>query len=331
MKLWKTFRNSSSFGKVVLVCSSLFAFCCLCSVPVLLASPATSNTSPTEVVSSLIEAQEEGPTQTVEPTNTTVPTSTRQPTHTNTSEPTNTPRSTNTARPLATRTTAPSPIATTLALTARGASCIPNSPHQTGKVVDVVDGDTIKVLMDHDGQTYTVRYIGMDTPESTTQMEFFGPEAASRNVQLVFGKNAILIKDVSETDRYGRLLRYMIVDGLFINYELVAQGFANTASFPPDIACIPTFQDAERQARTSALGFWNVPPTSAPAPTLAPIVPSGGGGNAACSCGGPDLDCKDFSSNNAAQACYNYCQAQGAGDPHGLDGNNDGQACESLP
>jgi micrococcal nuclease len=127
---------------------------------------------------------------------------------------------------------------------------------------------------------------------------------------------------------YGRLLRYVIVDGLFINYELVAQGYANTASYPPDIACIPTFQAAEQEARTLSLGLWNTPPTLAVLPTLAPP----GDSNSVCNCGGPDLDCKDFSSHASAQACYDYCSAQGYGDPHGLDGNdNDGLACESLP
>ncbi|HSJ86551.1 MAG TPA: thermonuclease family protein, partial [Anaerolineales bacterium] len=117
-----------------------------------------------------------------------------------------------------------------------GGSCIPNNTAQTGKVVDVVDGDTIKVLLDEDGKTYSVRYIGMDTPEYTTKIEYYGSEAAVKNVELVMGKTVTLIKDVSETDRYGRLLRYVIADNMFVNYELVAQGFANTASFPPDIS-----------------------------------------------------------------------------------------------
>jgi endonuclease YncB( thermonuclease family) len=128
---------------------------------------------------------------------------------------TGTPSPTNSLPPPATETTAPLPSPTILPV-ALGASCIPNNPPQTWKVVDVVDGDTIKVLMDQDGQTYTIRYIGMDTPESTSQIEYFGPEAASKNVQLVFGKNVILIKDVSDTDRYGRLLRYVLADNLFI-------------------------------------------------------------------------------------------------------------------
>ncbi|HKI54478.1 MAG TPA: thermonuclease family protein [Anaerolineales bacterium] len=214
-----------------------------------------------------------------------------------------------------------------------GGSCIPNNPPQTGRVVDVVDGDTIKVLLDSDGLTYSVRYIGMDTPEDTSQVEYFGPEATARNTELVAGKAVTLIKDVSETDQYGRLLRYVIVDGLFVNYELVSQGYANTASYPPDTACIPTFQTAEQEASASRLGLWLAPPTLVP--TLAVIVPTeapAGGGDSVCDCSGPDLDCGDFSTHAAAQACYDYCVSQGYGDIFRLDGNdNDGLACESLP
>ncbi len=241
--------------------------------------------------------------------------------------PTSPPLPTNTLS--ATETAAPSPTATS-AYAALGASCIPDNPPQTGKVVEVVDGDTIRVMLDENGLVYSVRYIGMDTPENTNQVEYFGTEAEAKNLELVYGKKATLIKDVSETDQYGRLLRYVIVDNLFINYELVAQGYANTASYPPDITCIPTFQEAEQKASASMLGLWNAPPTLAPLPTQAPS--GGGGGNAVCNCGGPDLDCKDFSSHASAQACYEYCVSQGYGNIFRLDGNdNDGLACESLP
>lgn len=234
---------------------------------------------------------------------------------------------TNTAPPMNTPETTTTLFYTpTSNQTALGASCIPNNTLQTGKVVDVVDGDTIKVLLDQDGQTYTVRYIGIDTPESTTQIEYFGAEASAKNAELVYGKIVTLIKDVSETDIYGRLLRYVLVDNIFVNYELVAQGYANTASFPPDITCIPTFQEAEQKASASKLGLWNAPPTLAPLPTLAPS-----GGNAVCNCGGSDLDCSDFSSHASAQACFNYCVSLNYGDTFGLDRDGNGLACESLP
>lgn len=229
----------------------------------------------------------------------------------------------------------PPSAATEVLIPVTGADCIPDNPPQTGKVVDVVDGDTIKVLLDEDGMTYSVRYIGMDTPEDTSQIEYFRPEATAKNSELVYGKNVTMIKDVSETDRYGRLLRYVIADNLFVNYELVAQGYAKAASYPPDVACIPTFQAAEGKASVFKLGLWGTPPTQAVILPL-PTVPSSGsssgsGGNAPCNCNGPDLDCGDFSSHASAQACFNYCRSAGFGDVFRLDGDHDGSACESLP
>lgn len=176
--------------------------------------------------------------------------------------------------PTATDTQPPPPTATDAIIPVTGGDCIPGNPPQTGRVVDVVDGDTIKVLLDEDGKTYSVRYIGMDTPENTSQVEYFGPEATAKNSELVYGKTVTLIKDVSETDRYGRLLRYVIADDVFVNYELVAQGYANTASYPPDIACIPTFQAVERQSSSANLGLWGAPPTQAPLPTAVSLPPS---------------------------------------------------------
>jgi len=234
-----------------------------------------------------------------------------------------------------TNTQSPLPTVTVAIIPVTGGVCIPNNPPQTGIVVDVVDGDTIKVLLDVDGQTYSVRYIGMDTPENTGLVEYFGPEATAKNSELVYGKTITLIKDVSETDQFGRLLRYVITDGVFVNYELVAQGYANTASYPPDIACIPTFQAVEQQASKSKLGLWAVPPTQAillPLPTAVSAGSGSSGGNAPCNCSGPDLDCKDFKTHAAAQACYDHCVALGFGNIFRLDGNdNDGLACESLP
>jgi len=63
--------------------------------------------------------------------------------------------------------------------------------------------------------------------------------------------------------------------------------------------------------------------------TLFTMVPTGAAG-AVCSCAGDSLNCNDFSSHAAAQACFDYCVSQGAGDIHKLDQNNDGNACESL-
>ena len=79
-------------------------------------------------------------------------------------------------------------------------ACIPvKNPIETGLVTEVVDGDTIKAVVN--GQTVTIRYIGIDTPEIVHPgmgVQYFGPEAAEKNRQLVEGKNVTLVRDVSE-------------------------------------------------------------------------------------------------------------------------------------
>jgi endonuclease YncB( thermonuclease family) len=123
------------------------------------------------------------------------------------------------------------------------------------KVIKVVDGDTIRL---DNGQT--VRYIGIDTPETvhpTKGVECFGQEAKVRNIELVLNKTVRLEKDVSETDRYGRWLRYVYVDDTLINRTLVAEGFAVSSSYPPDIAKQSLFQDAQQSARSANVGLWS--------------------------------------------------------------------------
>lgn len=123
------------------------------------------------------------------------------------------------------------------------------------QVVDVVDGDTIRVVID--GREYSVRYIGMDAPETTFgKSEPYGRLATDLNRQLVGGKTVELVKDVSETDRYGRLLRYVYMGDTFVNAEIVRQGYAHSASFPPDISKQDVLLQAEREARENNRGLW---------------------------------------------------------------------------
>ncbi len=120
----------------------------------------------------------------------------------------------------------------------------------------VIDGDTIELST---GQT--VRYIGMDTPETkhpTKGQECFGREASERNRQLVEGKSVRLEKDVSEVDRYGRLLRYVWMGDQLVNQLLVAEGYAFARSFPPDITKQAELFQAEQTARSQNLGLWAV-------------------------------------------------------------------------
>lgn len=125
-------------------------------------------------------------------------------------------------------------------------------------VTKVIDGDTIEVKIN--GEKKRVRYIGIDTPETVhpdKPTECFGKEASDRNKELVAGKMVRLEKDVSETDKYGRLLRYVYVDNDFINLRLVSEGYANILTYPPDVKYSEQFLKAEQEARKSDLGLWN--------------------------------------------------------------------------
>lgn len=124
-------------------------------------------------------------------------------------------------------------------------------------VTRVVDGDTIEVLMN--GDKKTVRYIGVDTPETvhpTKGVECFGREASAHNKELVLGQSVRLEKDVSETDRYGRLLRFVYVGDMFVNLALVADGYAYASTFPPDVSQVELFRVAQEEARTGKRGLW---------------------------------------------------------------------------
>ncbi|MBE0411492.1 MAG: thermonuclease family protein [Anaerolineales bacterium] len=132
-------------------------------------------------------------------------------------------------------------------------NCLPkNTLRQKGEVVNVIDGDTIDVRLEG-GETYRVRYIGMDTPERD---ESFFDQSTAVNERLVAGRTVTLVKDISETDRFGRLLRYILVADTFVNYELVVRGYAHAVTFPPDVACQGTFLEAQRTAKENNLGLW---------------------------------------------------------------------------
>jgi len=115
-------------------------------------------------------------------------------------------------------------------------------------VIRVIDGDTITV----EGG-YRVRYIGIDTPEIG---EAFGLEAWQANRELVEGKVVYLERDVSETDKYGRLLRYVYVDDILVNAELVRAGQADAKAYPPDTKHQDYLEKLEQEARQAGRGMW---------------------------------------------------------------------------
>lgn len=135
----------------------------------------------------------------------------------------------------------------------------PASPQAiTAKVTRVYDGDTIEI---ETGQK--VRYIGIDSPEVYPSRLCFSDEARIENQNLVLGKVVKLVKDNSETDKYGRLLRYVYVENpelvsgsVFINDFLVKSGFAKSMTVPPDIKYKEEFEVSEKFAKDQKLGLW---------------------------------------------------------------------------
>jgi putative cell wall-binding protein len=196
----------------------------------------------------------------------------------------------------------------------------PSGPTQTGTVTYVVDGDTIDVNIG--GTVYRVRYIGMDTPEIYSGVEWLGPEAKNYNASLVAGKTVVLEKDVSETDRYGRLLRYIWIQSgggwLLVNLELIRTGYATVTTYPPDVKYVDSlYLPAQKDAQAAHVGLWGTqtsppPPSSSSCDAAYPTVcippPP------------PDLDCGEITYRNFTVL---------APDPHGFDADHDGIGCES--
>lgn len=124
-------------------------------------------------------------------------------------------------------------------------------------VTRVVDGDTIEV--DLNGAAEKVRLIGVDTPETvhpTLGQEPYGKEASDYTRQKLTGKTVELEMDVQERDQYGRLLAYVWIDNELFNEVLVSSGYAQVATYPPNIKYVDRFTAAQKQARDSRLGLW---------------------------------------------------------------------------
>ncbi len=131
----------------------------------------------------------------------------------------------------------------------------------TYRVVEVIDGDTIKV--DIGGKIETVRLIGIDTPEIANphnpKDDYFGPEAAQYAKRLLENQLVYLIPDPmqSNRDKYNRLLRYVFLeDGTLINAKLIAEGYAYNYIYEP-FQFMKQFDYLEKQAKENQLGLWS--------------------------------------------------------------------------
>jgi micrococcal nuclease len=259
------------------------------------------------------------------------------------SEPPESPRAQATASPTptanASATLASTPIAqptaeappTPTAAPTAAFGLAPTGPMQVATVASVTDGDTIRVLLD--GQNVPVRYIGIDTPETQDGAEPMGAEASEANRRLVEGQQVVLETDVSETDQYGRLLRYVWIEAdagwLLVNLELVRQGLATVVSFPPDVKYHDALLlPAQGAARDAGLGMWSLPSPSPTGRGIVPLIPQGNCEPSypdfCLAIGTSDLDCGDVEWRR-----FTVLGTVANPDPHRFDGNADGVGCES--
>jgi micrococcal nuclease len=136
------------------------------------------------------------------------------------------------------------------------AAAQPSAPVE-GRVVRVVDGDTIRVRLGD--RLETVRYIGVNTPElhhPSKGAEPGGRAAHSVNRRLVEGRRVRLEMDVQVRDRYGRLLAYVWAGETMINAELVRLGYAQVMTVPPNVRHQELFVKLQRDAREAGRGLW---------------------------------------------------------------------------
>jgi micrococcal nuclease len=181
--------------------------------------------------------------------------------------------------------------------------------------------------------------IGMDTPEVYFGTQPYGQEASAFARQELDGEEVALELDVQKVDPYGRLLAYVYLsDGTMFNETLVEEGYAQVATFPPNVKYTERFLEAQREARAANRGLWGLSTgelcqqtdrgngigggCSGSETESPPASQSASAGSGADS----NLDCAGFETHEEAQRVLE----QDPSDPHYLDGDGDGVACEEL-
>ena len=144
-------------------------------------------------------------------------------------------------------------------LSGDGRACIPANPSKIGRVVEIVDVNTLRVLIE--GPTYVVRYIGVAAPENAA----FADAARLKNQEFAYGQEVTLVPGLAAKDDRGRLLYYVLAGDKFINLEIIKAGFGTALDSPPNNDCLSTFQAAQQQAILGGLGIW-IKPTATPNP-----------------------------------------------------------------
>jgi micrococcal nuclease len=224
---------------------------------------------------------------------------------------------------------------------------VPNSAsgqadhNATVTVTRVVDGDTIDISPSVNGHS-RVRLIGMDTPEVYFGSQPYGAEASAFAKRELEGEEVRLELDVQKVDPYERLLAYVYLpNGEMFNETLLEEGYAQVATFPPNVKYVDRFLEAQREARAANRGLWGLSSgelcqqsdrgngigggcsgTETESPPASQSASAESGGSEVDT----NLDCASFETHEEAQRVLE----QDPSDPHYLDGDGDRIACEEL-
>lgn len=131
-----------------------------------------------------------------------------------------------------------------------------DNKYEIATIRRIVDGDTYETSSGH-----KVRMIGVNTPEVFGEAQYYSREASNFSKKRLENQTVYLLRDVSDTDKYGRLLRYLFIqnDSVMFNETLLIEGYANTMTIPPDVMFSKKFVLLERQARENRKGLWRQP------------------------------------------------------------------------
>jgi len=244
-----------------------------------------------------------------------------------------TPESTRTPKPTIPATVFEPTLTATQSLP-DSAACVPPNERVRAMVIKILSGDTIQVVVRE--QTWMVKYIGVRSPSVGIVSEPFGIEASVANRLMLENQVVTLVSDAVDMDPSNQYhLRYVFVNNIFVNDEMLRRGLAAADLAPSNTSCAPQFMLSEKFAQEQLLGIWKdgafrsslTPsagaaagehPGGTPQPSVLPI----------CDCKGPDLQCADFPTRSDAQACFDLCKTQGFGDKFLMDTNQNGIACE---
>jgi micrococcal nuclease len=130
-----------------------------------------------------------------------------------------------------------------------------------------VDGDTVYVKIN--GKSSKIRFIGIDCPEYTKEIEPYGKESSEYTKSQLLGKTVYLETDVSNTDKYDRLLRYVWLEipkkiteeeirSKMFNAKLVLNGYAYAGNYPPDVKYTDYLKKFQKEAKDSKTGLWGL-------------------------------------------------------------------------